>query len=136
MNEDQIDEFKLWANAQPDYISYKQARSFMADYLGVNDAKAEIALAKLQQEEEIKIVKNYKDSGKRIFIRPLEDVTEETIRSVWDGSPNAEHSAETIARSVHDQTGYDVEQIHEFLKKLDEEGKAHYSGEHFRWAHQ
>lgn len=131
MKDSDIEDFRTWMNAQPDYCSYSRVRSFLKTLLGVNKAKAEIAMAKLQEEDEIKIIeKKSGSSGRRVFLEPLEDLTESNIRAVWNGSRHVSKDVNKIALAVHDKTGWDVSDVKDFMQRLD---TAELEGDSFRW---
>ena len=135
MNEDQIEQLKLWINEKPGYITYKEAVEFLKDYLDSSKSEAEIQLAKLQRDDEIVMVKTSRTKHKetRIFPKPLPDLTESHIRSTWDGSSGVEQSADIIVESVHDKTGHPKEAIAAYLEHLSQEGKCDITGGVFRW---
>ena len=135
MNDEEIDDFKLWLDAQPGHTSYTQCRTFISNLLGINKAKAEIQMAQLQKDDVIKIIKTHKTSsrGRRVFLLPLESLDEEALRQVWDGSSRVNFNIDNLAKSVHDRTGHDIEDIHEFIEELADDGKAEVFGDNFSW---
>lgn len=131
MKDSDISDFRMWMDAQPDYCSYTRVRSFLSNLLGVNKAKSEVGMAKLQQDDEIKIIeKKSGNSGRRVFLKPLEPLTENNIRSVWNGSRHVSKDVTKIALVVHDKTGHDVSDVKEFMRDLD---SAEVEGDSFRW---
>jgi len=120
MNESQIQDFKMWLDGQPDYSSYTRVRTFLAELLDCSNADAEIEMMKLQEKHELKIIsKKTGKSGRRVFKRPLEDLTESHIRAVWDGSASVTKDANQIATAVHDMTGHPVPEIKSYMNTLD-----------------
>lgn len=135
MDANQRQDFRDWAEAQPDHLSYTRVRSFLADYLDVKKSKAELCMAQMQNDDEIKIIalKGKSNSGRRIFLKPLPPLTEENIRSVWDGSTQSYADPSRVARVVHDRTGHSVDDIKGFMEQLSSEGAAEINRSGFRW---
>lgn len=120
MNDDELSDFRTWMDAQPDYCSYSRVRNFLSGLLEVNNSQAEVVMAKLSGEE-IKIIsKKAGGSGRRVFLLPLEELTENHIRAVWNGSASVTQDVNMIATSVHDKTGHDVSDIKQFMRSSDE----------------
>lgn len=138
MNDEQLEDFRLWFETQPDYISYSQCRSFLSTYLGLNSSETEIEMAKLASKGEISIIKTYKtrNKGKRVFLQPLVSLSEEHIRQVWDASPHVGQNVNDLIKAVHDRTGHELNFIETFVRSLHDEGKAQIEGDQFRWARQ
>lgn len=130
MNDVELKDFETWFRAQPDYCSYTRVRSFLSGLLSCSKAKAEVEMAKLQEKGEIKIIsKKSGNSGRRVFLTPLTELTEPTIRSVWS-SEMATKDINKIAIAVHDKTGHDVPNIKEFMRSLD---TSKVNGKTFQW---
>ena len=130
MDRDELEDFRMWFKAQPDYCSYTRVRSFLADYLGVNKAQAEVEMAKMQDDDEIKIISKMSgNSGRRVFLKPLPDLTEDDIRSVWS-SEMATKDINKIAIAVHDKTGHEASDIKDFMRELD---TSTVNGKSFKW---
>lgn len=132
MDQEQITDFKMWFRAQPGYTSYTRVKNFLSDFLGTSNSKAEVQMAKLQTEGEIKIIekKSSKSGGRRVFLAPLPELTEQDIRNVYNTSSNVEKDATRIALKVHDQTGHSVQDIKMFMENLD---NAYIAGGSFSW---
>lgn len=130
MNGSQKEDFRTWFEAQPDYCSYTRVRKFLGGLLDCNNSKAEVEMARLQKDDEIKIIaKKSGSSGRRVFLKPLDPVTEADIRSVWS-SEMANKKINKIAVTVHDRTGHDVTDIKQFMRNLD---NATVTGDQFKW---
>lgn len=130
MREAKLEEFRMWMEAQPDYCSYSRVRNFLSGLLDCSNAEAEVEMAQLQQDDEIKIIaRKTGSSGRRVFLKPLPELQEGHIRSVWN-SEHASKSANKIAAAVHDKTGHDVSDVKEFMSQLD---NAKITNDSFRW---
>lgn len=130
MKESEKEDFKTWFRAQPDYCSYTRVRKFLSGLLDCNNSEAEVEMARLQKEEEIRIIaKKAGSSGRRVFLEPLPPLTEADIRSVWS-SEMANKKINKIAVTVHDRTGHDVTRIKKFMRNLD---NATVTGDKFKW---
>lgn len=134
MNDDEWEDFKSWFEMQPSTVKYTECRSFISSYLNVNKGKAEVEMANLDEDGKIKVIRTYKASGtpRRVFLKPLDPLTEADIRSVFDGQWT-EVNLEDVAKSVHDQTGHDVQDIADFIVSLS---SAEVTGSTFRWANE
>lgn len=136
MSEDEatpLEDFRLWASQNPGHTDYDKAKNFLSDLLKISHAKAEVQLAKWKRDEEIEIIKTYKTSRRqrRVFLKPLDDLSESDIREAWGGSSSVEVKLDDLCRNVHDRTGYTTEEVREFIKELD---SGVITGEHFRWS--
>lgn len=129
------EDFEMWARNQPrSHLPYSRATNFLANLMNCSKSEAELALADLQERNLIKIIQLHKDSGRRVFLRPLTAMTIEVVRSVWDGSPRTTKDADDIAAYLHDRTGHDVPEIQQYLEHLDAEGFANLNDGFFKWA--
>lgn len=133
ITQDEWEHFKLWADNQPTtHVPYSRATTFLSDLKSCSNAEAELALADLQERGKIKIIQLHKDSGRRIFLKPLRRLSTEVVRSVWDASLSTK-DADDICAYVHDRTGHDVSEIRQYLEKLDHEGHASLTDGFFKW---
>ncbi|MFB6237002.1 MAG: hypothetical protein ABEH81_01390 [Halopenitus sp.] len=133
MDEEEREDFELWVEAQPGPTQYNEARSFLSEYLGVNRSKAEVQIAKLQKDSFLTIENTYKtkSNSKRVFLKPLNSLSEEDIEDAWSGSGSVEVELDDLARTVHDRTGHNVEDIKEYIRELD---SAVVTAGRFRWS--
>jgi hypothetical protein len=105
--------------AQPDHCSYTRVRNFLADYLDTSKAAAEVEMAEMA-DSQIKIIqKKSGNSGRRVFLLPLDPLSESDIRAVWNGSASVGKDANRIATNVHDNTGHDIGDIINFMADLE-----------------
>lgn len=125
------EDFFLWVNENPSTVSYSEAVDFIAEYDGVNNAKAEVALARMNRDDKIEIIKTRRTSTgeRRVFTHPLPDLTRGVVREVHDGE-YTEMDLEKVVNGIRDRTGHDEETIVEFLTSLDDVDT---SNERFRW---
>lgn len=135
-NSETVENFRLWAENQPGSLTYSEAKRFLADLLDTSNAEAELELARMQEADELKIVGLHKSSGKRVFLRPLETLSIDHIRSVWDGTSHSTQSTDTICSQVHDRTGHDKEDVRAYLDQLHRDDYAEVNDERFRWKEQ
>lgn len=120
MNDDEIEDFKKWFDMQPSQVTYTECRAFLSSYLGVTNGEAEVEMADLSEQGEIKVIQTYKASGtpRRVFMRPLDQLSESHIKEVFSGEI-IEKDIEDVAKAVHDRTAHDVPDIVEFIGSLD-----------------
>lgn len=135
-NPEAVQAFRLWAQNQPNTITYTESKNFLSNLLNTNSAQAELELAKMQEADEIKIVGLHKSQGKRIFLEPLPDLQVDHIRSVWDGTPHSTQTTDTICSQVHDRTGHDKEKVRAYLNQLHRQDFAEVTDDMFRWKEQ
>lgn len=132
MNDEELEEFRMWADAQPGFLNYERCRDFLANYYDINTSKAEIKLAQLSKNGHIKLIQTKKTRNPevRVFMKPLNPLREEDIKSAWDGSSDVSIPIDSIVKGVHDRTGHSLEDIIQFIKDLD---SAKISGDSFWW---
>lgn len=127
------DRLRTWLGIQPGFTTYDEVVEFLKDLYGTTRAEAELKLAEYVNSDEVKLIqtKRTKRPQKRVFLRPLETLTEEHIRAIWDGSPHSEMELEAIVKGVHDRTGHDVERVKQFISDLDSAKIV--GGDTFQW---
>lgn len=126
-----IQSYRTWHKAQPNKVSYTRARNYLSSLMGITNGEAELALAKLQEEkDEIKIINIQGKKGRRIFLKPLPELTEEHIRKCWDGGLLKSTNISNVVDSVHNNTGHSKEEIRNFIETID---GATIDGTRFKW---
>ena len=132
MNDEDVEKFKVWVEAQPKTVRYSEAKRFLSQLLDINKAEAEYEIALLSKENKLRIIqtKRTKTPQRRIFFEPLEDLTEDHIRAVWNGSSDVMTEVQRVAEGVRDRTGHNIEDIVELMVECD---SIKFNGDTFRW---
>ena len=134
INKEHYESFKLWAENQPTrHLPYSRCKKFLSELISCSGAEAELAMAELQQRDKIKIIQLHKNSGRRVFLKPLPALTIEVVRDVWSGSSIATQDVSNICAHVHDRTGHSTSDIEAYLRSLDKEEHAIIEDGFFRW---